>query len=75
MTQDAERSFMTGNFEKSVGLYCEILKIYYKYLAPPFPDLIKVQQRLRTCMLHDGNKELQYKPPRKLPEQLLNYKN
>ncbi|GJQ67089.1 hypothetical protein Trydic_g21970 [Trypoxylus dichotomus] len=71
MTHDAERSFMTGNFEKSIVLYCEILKIYYKYLAPPFPDLVKVQQRMRTCMLHDGNKELQYKSPNKLPEQLL----
>ncbi|KRT79853.1 Anaphase-promoting complex subunit 3 protein [Oryctes borbonicus] len=71
MTQDAEKSFITGNFEKSIVLYCEILKLYYKYLAPPFPDLVKVQQRMRTCMLHDGNKELQYKAPNRLPEQLM----
>lgn len=66
MTQDAETSFLMGNFEKAIVLYCEILKLFDKYLAPPYPDLIKVQQRVRICMLHNGNAELKYKAPNKL---------
>lgn len=57
LTINAEGEFMKKDFEKACEIYCEALKIYCTHLAPPHPDIIKVQQRLRTCMLFYGNKQ------------------
>lgn len=63
---DAEELYKHGCYNNAANMFIKAIEIYYKYSAPPFPELVKVQQRLRSCMVHDGNKESDYKYPHEL---------
>ncbi|KAK9890407.1 hypothetical protein WA026_010497 [Henosepilachna vigintioctopunctata] len=59
---NAEQLYENGNYPEAIKLYLEALNILFKYLRPPCPDMVKVQQRLRTCFVHYGNKSFDYIP-------------
>lgn len=63
---DAEEFYKKGRYEAAAEMYIKAINVYYKYSAPPFPELVKVQQRLRSCMVHGGNKCYGYKYPHEL---------
>ncbi|XP_018324993.1 SET and MYND domain-containing protein DDB_G0284059 [Agrilus planipennis] len=53
---DGEAHFKRMEFKKAISYFLSAMKIYHLHTVPPFPDYIKVQQRLRTCIVHMGNK-------------------
>ncbi|KAK4871558.1 hypothetical protein RN001_015682 [Aquatica leii] len=56
----AEELYKINNYEKAMELYLRAMNIYSKNTVPPFPDWVKVQQRLRTCIVSFGNKCIDY---------------
>ncbi|KAF5303889.1 hypothetical protein FQR65_LT08083 [Abscondita terminalis] len=56
----AEELYKRSNYQKAMELFLRAMKIYSKNTVPPFPDWIKVQQRLRTCIVSFGNKCVTY---------------
>ncbi|CAG9765419.1 unnamed protein product [Ceutorhynchus assimilis] len=59
---EAEYQLSIHQFENALKKFVQALDILYKYSRPPHPEIIKVQQRVRICMLHFGNKSYDYKP-------------
>ncbi|XP_018578853.1 SET and MYND domain-containing protein 4-like [Anoplophora glabripennis] len=57
----AEALFGLNQFEKAMRKFINGLEILYKYTKPPHPEIIKIQQRIRVCMIHMGNKACDYK--------------
>ncbi|KAJ8951452.1 hypothetical protein NQ318_006883 [Aromia moschata] len=57
----AEALYGTGQFESAMKKFIEGLEILYKFMSPPHPEMIKIQQRIRVCMVHLGNKSCAYK--------------
>ncbi|KAL3290275.1 hypothetical protein HHI36_023623 [Cryptolaemus montrouzieri] len=59
---NAEHFYGNGHYPEAIKLYINALKILHRFLKPPCPDMVKIQQRLRTCFIHYGNKSLEYIP-------------
>ncbi|XP_044752268.1 SET and MYND domain-containing protein 4-like [Coccinella septempunctata] len=57
---NAEEFYLNGQFREAISLFLQALKILYDNLKPPCPDMIKIQQRLRTCFVHYGNRMVGY---------------
>ncbi|XP_022915488.1 SET and MYND domain-containing protein 4-like [Onthophagus taurus] len=62
-TTKAEDLFKQGDYEGAIVFYQTAMEFYHKHMVAPFKDMVKVQQRLRTCMVHDGNTQVLYKKP------------
>ncbi|KAG5899711.1 hypothetical protein JTB14_030102 [Gonioctena quinquepunctata] len=58
---EAETLFGLGQFDNAMKIFIKGLEILFKYTKPPHPEIIKVQQRIRICMIHLGNKACNYK--------------
>lgn len=58
---DAESLFGSGQLENAMEKFICGLQILFKYIKPPHIEIIKVQQRLRICMIHMGNRCFNYK--------------
>ncbi|CAH1153779.1 unnamed protein product [Phaedon cochleariae] len=58
---EAENLFSDGQFDNAMKKFIKGLDILFKYTKPPHPEIIKVQQRIRICMIHSGNKACDYK--------------
>ncbi|KAF2884043.1 hypothetical protein ILUMI_22161 [Ignelater luminosus] len=56
----AEELYKEKKHSEATKLYLKALKIYFNNTIPPFPDWVKVQQRLRTCIVSNGNKSIEY---------------
>ncbi|KAK5645641.1 hypothetical protein RI129_004105 [Pyrocoelia pectoralis] len=65
---EAEESYKRNNYEKAMELYLQAMTIYSKNTVSPFPDWVKVQQRLRTCFVSFGNRCLNYAKIKKMEE-------
>lgn len=52
---EGEKHF-NDNFEISSEQFIKALKVYYKYVIPPHPDIVQLHQRLKECLAHLGNK-------------------
>ncbi|XP_050308139.1 SET and MYND domain-containing protein 4-like [Anthonomus grandis grandis] len=59
---EAEHQLSMKHFENALKKFVQALEILFKYSRPPHPEIIKIQQRMRICMLHFGNKAFDYKP-------------
>ncbi|KAJ8923754.1 hypothetical protein NQ315_010335 [Exocentrus adspersus] len=57
----AEALYSSNQIEKAMKKFISGLEILYKHTKPPHPEIIKIQQRIRTCMIHLGNKGCDYK--------------
>ncbi|XP_060525878.1 SET and MYND domain-containing protein 4-like [Cylas formicarius] len=60
---EAEHLLSTGQIKNATGRFVQALELLFKYSRAPHPDIVKVQQRLRMCLLHYGNRSCNYKPP------------
>ncbi|KYB29741.1 SET and MYND domain-containing protein 4 [Tribolium castaneum] len=60
MLPKAEDLYSAGETREAMKLFMQSLDILYKYSRPPCPDMIKVQQRLKTLFVHLGNKQYNY---------------
>ncbi|VEN41070.1 unnamed protein product [Callosobruchus maculatus] len=58
---EAEELFGKGDLDNAMRKFLQGLEILYKYTRPPHPEIIKVQHRIRVCMIHKGNKSYDYK--------------
>lgn len=57
---EAEHQLSLNQFNNALKKFTEALDVLYKFSRPPHPEIIKVQQRVRVCMLHFGNKSYDY---------------
>jgi hypothetical protein len=60
MLPKAEHLYNAGQTREAMKHFMQSLDILYKYSKPPCPDMVKVQQRLRTLFIHLGNKQVNY---------------
>ncbi|CAG9855188.1 unnamed protein product [Phyllotreta striolata] len=58
---EAENLFKLGQLQAAMKKFISGLEILFKFTKPPHPEIIKVQQRIRSCMVHLGNKAFDYK--------------
>nr|CAH7730447.1 unnamed protein product [Callosobruchus chinensis] len=58
---EAEELFGKGDLDNAMRKFLQGLEVLYKYTRPPHPEIIKVQHRIRVCMIHKGNKSYNYK--------------
>ncbi|KAB0798709.1 hypothetical protein PPYR_09702 [Photinus pyralis] len=65
---EAEGRYKENNYTEAMDLYLKAMKIYFKNTVPPFPDWVKVQQRLRTCFVSFGNRCANYDKIKKIDE-------
>ncbi|ENN76352.1 hypothetical protein YQE_07129, partial [Dendroctonus ponderosae] len=59
---EAEHKLGAAHFEVALRKFAEALDVLFQFSSPPHPEIIKVQQRMRDCMVHFGNKAFDYKP-------------
>ncbi|XP_030752090.1 SET and MYND domain-containing protein DDB_G0284059-like isoform X1 [Sitophilus oryzae] len=59
---EAEHLLSLHQFDNASKKFFEALELLYKYSRAPHPDFVKVQQRIRVCLLHFGNKAYDYEP-------------
>lgn len=57
----AESFYENNDLTGAIKLFLQALNILYDNLKPPCPDMVKIQQRLKTCFVHYGNKMIDYK--------------
>lgn len=60
MLPKAEEFYSAGETREAMKIFMQSLDILYKYSNPPCPDMIKIQQRLKTLFVHLGNKQYNY---------------
>ncbi|XP_050519109.1 SET and MYND domain-containing protein 4 [Diabrotica virgifera virgifera] len=58
---EAENFYTTGNLKSALNKFIQALEVLYKHTSPPHPEIIKIQQRMRNCIIHMGNKACGYK--------------
>ncbi|XP_056645073.1 SET and MYND domain-containing protein DDB_G0273589-like [Diorhabda sublineata] len=58
---EAENLFCSEQLKSAMEKFLQGLNILFEYTRSPHPEIIKVQQRIRNCMIHMGNKRYNYK--------------
>ncbi|CAH0562633.1 unnamed protein product [Brassicogethes aeneus] len=57
---NAEESFMKADFAEAAEGFCKALEMLFKATVPPHAEIVMVQQRYKSCLIHYGNAGSRY---------------